>query len=51
MFSMYIKLLSDNKIDIGKKKFPVGTRFLRPFRPALGHTLLPMKWVPVVSRG
>ena len=30
---------------------PVGDEIFRPFRPALGPTQPPVKWVPSLSRG
>ena len=35
----------------GPESNPGEDEIFRPFRPALGPTQLPVKWVPVLSRG
>jgi len=35
----------------GPGSYPGGDEIFRPFRPALGPTQSPVKWVPGLSRG
>ena len=43
-------IATDYGLD-GPGSNPGGDEILRPFRPALGPTQTPVKWVPVLSQG
>jgi len=45
-----VGIATDYRLD-GPGSNPGGGEIFRPFRPVLGPTQLPVKWVPGVSRG
>ena len=45
-----VGIATDYGLD-GPRSYPGGDEIFRPFRPVLGPTQPPVKWVPGLSRG